>query len=247
MASSKTTKPILTFTIFLVAAGAATAILIHLWSPQRIALANGRHAIENHIAEPADLTTYYGTPASRFDQITAFPAWKAVPRGFQTFLNVPLQIDGMICLWGDGNAKMGLDFPTEVPGIEVNKKFETLYIYHACFFTSPSGTPVYEVVFHYDDGSSLTNEIRYGVDVLDWYANGKTVAAPTGPNSQVAWSGDSVSPGKTQRLRFCLTALENPQPNLKVTSLDLVSSKSRTAGCIMAMTPGKSGLMRSTK
>jgi hypothetical protein len=41
-----------------------------------------------------------------------------------------------------------------------------------------------------------------------------------------------------------VTAIKNPQPSLAVETIDLYSCKSRTAACIMAMTPGKSGLMK---
>ncbi|MEZ6034664.1 MAG: hypothetical protein R3C17_16340 [Planctomycetaceae bacterium] len=53
--------------------------------------------------------------------------------------------------------------------------------------------------------------------------------------------------GDIQSLRFCLTAIENPHPDRKVKSIDLVSSKNQSAGCILAMTLGRSTLMRRTE
>jgi hypothetical protein len=245
MAWTKTRTSIVVGTVVLLALGAATAAFFLLNIPHQITLAGGRRTIANHIAEPVNLTTPYTTPASYFDKITAFPAWTAVPRGFQVFANVPLQIDGMICLWGSGNAAMGLIFPEQITGIEMKRKFETLYIYHASFFASPNGTPVYEVVFRYDDGSSATNQICYGTDVLDWYANrGNKVIGPTGPNAKLAWHGVYSGSGNTQPLRFCLTAVNNPHPAVEVASIDLFSCKSRTAGCIHAFTTGRSGLLK---
>jgi hypothetical protein len=230
----------------LLALAGATMLFIHLRDPHRLALAEGNRAMARHLAEPRDLAAYYQTPASYFDKITRFPAWKAVPRGFQTFDHVPLQIDGMICLWGEGNAKMGLNFPESWTGIQLNQKFETLYVYHASFFSSPAGTPVYDIVFRYADGSSVTNQILYGDDVLDWYANrGRTVIGPTAARSKLAWHGVADLGGnKKQPLRFCLTAVKNPFPATVVTSVDLYSCKSRTAACILAFTPGRAGLMR---
>ncbi len=198
-------------------------------------------------ATPVDLTAYYTTPASRFDQIAGFSGWNSVPRGYQVFDQVPLEIGGMICLWGGGNAqKLNIIFPEQVPGIQLNRKFETLYLYHGAFFKSPAGTPVCEVVFHYEDGSSITNLLRYGDDILDWIAksNADGVIGPTGPNSRLAWVNGSFSPDKNQPLRLCLTALANPKPDRLVTAVDLYSCKSWTAACIMAMTTGQSGLMK---
>lgn len=226
----------------LVAAGIITAIFFRHEIQNRIHLANGRRSIANHSAKLFDMTPYYNCPASYFDKINEFPAWRAVPRGFQTFANVPLQIDGMKCLWGGINAKDGLVFPENLLGIVVNQKFEALYVYHAAFCESRRKTPVYELVFNYEDGSSVTNQVRYGDDILDWFSRrGQTVRPPTGPNSKLAWHGETVD---KQPLRFCLTAMKNPQPSLQVTTIDLYSCKSPSSACILAMTTGRLELMK---
>jgi hypothetical protein len=215
-----------------------------LRDPHRVAAAKRESIIAQQLAEPLEMTGHVQTPASYFKQITQFP-WKYVPIGAQIYCNVPLQIDGMNCLYGEGNARAGLKFPEAMTGIPMNQKFETLYVYHGAFYVSPKGTPVYDLVFRYEDGSSATNEILYGEDVLDWYANGgKKVVGPTGARSRLAWHG-GAGPGEgKQPLRFCLTAVENPNPATTVTSVDLYSCKSQSAACILAMTPGRAGLMR---
>jgi hypothetical protein len=211
----------------LLATSTATVVLFRHAIQHSLTLASGRRAIANHLAVPVDLTAYYTTPASGFARITQFPAWKTVPLGFQVFDHVPLQIDGMFSLWGSGNAKTGLVFPEQVRGIKVK-------------------TPVCEVVFRYEDGSSVTNQMLNGDDFLEWQvSNSQRFARPTGPNSKLAWIGGSYSPKKKNTpLRFCLTAIENPQPSLEATSIDLYSCKSKTAACILAMTAGQSGLMK---
>jgi hypothetical protein len=207
-------------------------------------------AAQKNSASPVDLTANYTTTASQFDQITDFPAWKSVPRGTQAFDQVPLKIDGMFCLWGQGCAqrKPPVVFPEATTGIGINRKFETLYVYHGSFYSSPAGTPVCEVVFHYEDGSTMTNQMLYGNDFLDWRVNisGGTLISPTSSNSRLAWVGGSFSPDKIQPLCFCLTAIENPRPQLLVVSVDFYSLKSRTAAVIMALTTGRSGLMQET-
>jgi len=225
----------------LLTGGTATLLFLHYQDP----LVSGKRAIARHQAAPIDLTAYYSTPASFFDQITAFPAWKSAPRGFEVFDRVPLQIGGQMCLWSTRANSAGLLFPEQFLNIEVNQKFETLYVYHGAFFASPNKTPVCAVVLRYTDGSSVTNQLLYGVDMLDWnYKRGRTGFAPTGPNSQLAWVGGTATPGKKEPLRFCLTAIENPHPDLEVATIDLFSCKNRTAAVIMAMTAGKSGLMK---
>ena len=207
---------------------------------------SGKRTIAHHIATPVNLTAHYFAPASGFNTIAGEPGFKTVPRGFKVFDHVPLQIDGMICLWGQASMQnLGIDFPAEVLGIDVQQKFETLYVYHCGFFDSPGRLPVCEVVFRYKDGSSATNQLLFGSDIINWVANrGKTVIGPASPNSKLAWVGGSYSPGEKQPLRFCLTAIKNPQPALEITFIDLYSCKSRTVACIMAMTTGRSGLMQ---
>jgi hypothetical protein len=60
--------------------------------------------------ELVDLTGYYQIPASVFERIRSHP-WRVVPRGSQTLANVPLAIGGMLCLWGEENAKVGQAYP----------------------------------------------------------------------------------------------------------------------------------------
>ena len=203
-------------------------------------------AIAKEIVTPIDMTANYTTPASYFPKITSFPAWGTVPTGFHVFDNVPLQIDGMICLWGEANAKqLKIIFPEQILGIPLNQKFETLYVYHGAFFTSPAKTPIYEVVFRYADDSSFTNQVLYGEDILDWGANtGRRIVRPSSPNSKLAWVGGSFSAKAKQPVCFCLTAINNPQPSLEVKSIDLYSCKNYSAGCILAMTAGRSGQMK---
>ncbi|HEX9048585.1 MAG TPA: hypothetical protein VF988_16270 [Verrucomicrobiae bacterium] len=213
------------------------------------ARAAGDKVIARGQAAPLAMTNSYQTPASYFDKITSFPAWRTVPRGPQVFNGIPLDIGGMICLWGENNEKkLHLSFPEICPDIAMHQKLETLYVFHGTFFSERNGVPVCAVVFRYSDGSAFTNQLVYGEDMLDWAANrGKRVIGPTNPRSKLAWVGGSFSPDhpeKSGRLRLCLTAVDNPQPDLTVETVDLLSCKSKAAACILAVTPGKGGLMK---
>jgi hypothetical protein len=198
---------------------------------------------ENPQAELLDLTAYYDTFAPNFEN-----EWAVVPSGFQTFCHVPFQIDGFMLLWGAGFPQYGGGTGAEaIVGIPVNRKFEMLYVYHTAIFWSPNNAPVYELVFRYADGKSVTNTIRYGADILDWFANTNSrgrIIGPGGHNSRLAWQGEYSANGKTIPLRFSLTALPNPRPSFEVASIDLYSCKTNSAGCIMAITTGQSGLLK---
>lgn len=244
MALTRTAK----FIVFGVVAAVLFLIALTLFLERQnisghLTIAAGERAIAKHIATPLDLSAQYAQPA--FDQGNGSSYWHHVPWRFQVFDGVPLQIDGLMYLWGQGNAQKGAHFPEEILGIPVNQKFETLYVYHCAFFSSAPGAPVYNLVFRYDDGSSVTNQILYSRDILDFNSKGNQLTPkPSGSNSQLAWVGASFTGDGTHPLRFILTALKNPQPDSMVTSIDLYSCKGRSAGCVLAMTAGKSGLMK---
>ena len=224
--------------VVLLAVAATTVIVFRHKIANQIARAGGRRAIANHTAAPLDLSD---RSASAFNQS---PVWEDTPIGFQVFHHVPLQIDGYQLLWGEGNAQTGGVFPEQVIGIAMNQKFETLYVYHCTFYGSPKNTPVYDLVFRYEDGDSATNTIRYGVDTIDFNTPGKKTVLPSSPNTKVGWVGSSFTTDGKRPLLFSLTAIKNPRPAIKVASIDLFSSKNQSAGIILAMTAGKSGLMK---
>jgi len=242
MARTNTKRAGVYGTVVLLALVLITVIVFRHKIASEFARAGGRRAIANHLAAPLDLNDISDGSASTFHKS---PVWKGAPIGFQVFDHVPLQIDGFQLLWGAGNAESGAVFPEQVLGIAVNRRFETLYVYHCTFFGSTNNTPVYDLVFRYDDDYSVTNTIRYGVDVIDFNTRGSIPdAAPTGTNSKVAWVGGSFTPDGKRPLCFILTAIENPKPFLLVKSIDLYSCKNRSASVILAMTTGKSGLMK---
>ena len=243
MAWTKTNKAIVWGTVWLLLLLVAATLFLQRHNiANRMMVVGGKRAVANHIATPIDLTANYATPASSLEDSSSY--WGEVPWEFQVFHHVPLQIDGVMYLWGAGNAKMGAVFPEQILGIAVNQKFETLYVYHCTFFGSPKNTPVYDLVFRYEDGDSVTNTIRYGVDTLDFNTPGKRTVPPSSPNTKVGWVGSSFTPDGKRPLLFSLTAIKNPQPSLEVISIDLFSSKNQSAGVILAMTSGPSGLMK---
>ena len=170
-----------------------------------------------------------------------------MPRGFQVFDHVPLHIDGIFYLWGEESAVHYHEvFPEQVLGIAISQKFEAIYVYHTTFFTTSNGTPVYSIVFNYADGSSVTNLMRYGNELLNWNLfRNKTYYPPSNPDSKIAWVGGSTQPdNKGSLIRFCLTEVRNPHPELEVKTIDLYSCKSRVSTAIFAMTTGKADLMK---
>jgi hypothetical protein len=244
MAWTRRNKSIVGGAVLLLLLSVATTLFLQRQNiSDWMTLRAGERAVAKHIATPIDLTVHYTSPAFALENSSGY--WGEIPWEFQVFHRVPLQLDGMLCLWGAGNARSGAVYPEQNLGIAVDQQFETLYVYHCTFYNSPKGTPVYDLVFRYEDGDSATNTMHYGIDTLDFNTpGGKNIKGPTGRNTKVAWIGSSFTPDGKHPLLFSLTAVANPRPSAKVTSIDLFSSKNQSAGIIFGMTAGPSTLMK---
>jgi|GEM_PF-3683290 len=196
-------------------------------------------------AQPIDLTRYYHIPAEVLSQSDRFP-WRDVPLGKKTLGNVPLEIGGHLTLWGAANARRGANYQEAVTGIEVDRRLESLYVCHVAFFPSDDGTPMLKVVLQYDDGTSAEHEVCYGTDVRDWYASKSGTNETTEPRSKRVWHGPSSldKSNPPQELQFFMTELKNPDPQRLVKTIDLISLKSQSAPCIMAISTGPAGQIK---
>ena len=193
-------KVALSGSVALLALVAVILILCRHKIANQIILAGGKRAIARHIVTPVDLTDRYIASADQFDTMQT-KGWRSVPRWFQVYAHVPFNVEGIVCLWGGTSAKGGLPLPEAATDIAVNQKFQTLYAYHAAFFASPANTPVYDVVFHYGDDSSATNEVLYGADVLDWNVKrSRTAKGPTGARSRLGVAGRDVHARKKRSI-----------------------------------------------
>jgi hypothetical protein len=204
-------------------------------------------------AIPLDMRTHVRTKAEGFANITAFPSWQLAPTGFQSYHNIPFYVDGFFNLWGPHHKRT----PEYVEGIEINQAFETLYVFHGTWYDADEGVPVYDIVFRYEDEAIETDTVLYGTDVLDWnfsYGNfgSEVIHEPTGPRARLGWhseherspgTGQAIVTDKKYPICFCITAIENPRPTARVSSLDFVTRKSECTAVVMALTIGKSGLM----
>jgi hypothetical protein len=193
---------------------------------------------------PLDLSKTLGMKAENFAKSKAHP-WPAVPRGEQTFAGIPVKIQGATMTFGQRNADNGLKYPEKVTGIPCGQKFESLYIVHAAFYPGESGEPAFQVVLDYPGDEKQTDAILCGEDTLDWYVKeGEETLGPSAKRSTLAWTGTGKSGQRDQAVRFCITEIKNKYPDRIVETIDLVSATNQTAGCILAITLGKSGLLK---
>lgn len=191
-----------------------------------------------------DLTKYLVIKPAQFKKFKRYP-WAVTPLGKQTFAGVPLEIQGATILWGKRNADNGQIYPKTHTGIPVGHKFETLYILHSVFFEAAAGEPSFYTVINFAGGKKQSDEICCGEDSKDWWVNDPNEKlGPSNKRSTLAWKGTGKANGRDQDVRFCLTAIDNLQPDSVVTTIDLVSSEKQSAGVILAITLGKSGMLK---
>jgi hypothetical protein len=193
---------------------------------------------------PLDLSKHLRMKAENFEKSKGHP-WPVVPRGEQVFAGIPVNIQGSTMTFGQSNANNGLKYPEKVTGIPCQLKFETLYIVHTAFYAGAAGEPAFEVVLNYPNDENQTDTILCGEDTLDWYVKeGEEKLAPSAKRSALAWTGTGKSGQRDQTVRFCITAIDNKYPDRVVETIDLVSPKNQTAGCVIAVTVGKKGLLK---
>jgi hypothetical protein len=193
---------------------------------------------------PLDMSKTLNMKAEIFEKVKRYP-WPAVPRGSQTFAGVPVEIQGATMTFGQRNADNGLKYPEAITGIPCGQKFETLYIVHGAFYEAASGEPAFDVVLNYAGDEKQTDTILCGEDTRDWYIKeGEEALGPSAKRSTLAWKGTGKSGMRDQDIRFCITAIDNKYPDRVVETIDLVSPKKQTAGCILAITVGKRGLLK---
>src|SRR5262249_20288295 len=109
-----------------------------------------------------------------------------------------------------------------------------LHVLHGTGYTVDDGTAIARYVVHYADKSTETIEVVYGTDVRDWwYQEGDK--EPT--RGKVVWKGSNEavkSSGRSLWL-FSLT-WKNPKPDRKIATIDYISTLTRSAPFLVAMT-----------
>jgi beta-lactamase regulating signal transducer with metallopeptidase domain len=152
--------------------------------------------------------------------------------GRHDLAGVPFEINGVVQLSGQG---LGRAFPDAVRGIKLGRSFHKLHLLHACAGKEEAGTEVASIVVHYQDGSVQATPIRYGERVRDWcFWEFEPVSDP---NTAMAWTGDNLSVrAQNGSLRLYRTTWINPRPQAPVAGVDYVSSQSKSAPFMVALT-----------
>jgi hypothetical protein len=163
----------------------------------------------------------------------------------KTLKGIPFRLDGVV-LVGPGasvNGFTGESIPVakEVKGIPVGRKAQELHFLHSTNWFAPKDTKIAAYVVNYADGSKAEIPIRYGVDVLDWWA--VPMDADRGASvteGLVAWTGTNaatVRSGPELQIRLFLKTWKNPHPDQEIKTLDVVAGEYKGGGMNGAPAP----------
>jgi hypothetical protein len=146
--------------------------------------------------------------------------------GILTLAGVQFRTEGVVVV-GPGQTESRLtngpvDVPEEVEGIPIGRKARRLYFLHGTHFWTDPGTRIGAYVVHYQGGTRAEIPIRYGEDVLDWWAHPGAGSGPA--ESQVVWTGRNDAASRNGvGIRLFMKTWVNPHPERVIESLDMVT------------------------
>lgn len=227
-----------------------------VWPDERKAKADAirsRQAVNETVnATKIDLRPYINTKPSQ-----APLGWKGdnrdnlaeLPTGTNIYGGVPFDVQGAIYLNGGWleHYHKEKDYPVKVPGIVIGQPCSRLHLFHGASCVGPKdyGKAIAKLVLNYSNGSRREIPIIAGVHVWDWWAmlfntgvislNGKTTGTATEP----AWTGSNPYLRKwwpDGSLVLYRTTLDNPQPNVTLSSIDYVSAGTMAVPFMVGLT-----------
>jgi hypothetical protein len=144
---------------------------------------------------------------------------KSLKTGKQKLGDVEFEIGEGVLQLGSANVA---GKPSKVEGIKVGRTFKKLHLLHATGYSTDEGAVIAKYVIHYDDKTTAEIEVKFGEDVVDWWAYPDR-AGPT--KGKVAWESENeASKGFEAKIRLYLKTWENPKPDKKVASIDFVAT-----------------------
>jgi WD40 repeat protein len=129
------------------------------------------------------------------------------------------------------------DDPVRVDTIRVRQDAVRLHLLLGTFAPEADGTVIGRLRLHYDDGESRPLDLVYGRDVRDWWFDPTKTDTETTDRAKIVWTGlNPVANEYGRRLRLYLNTRENPRPGVKISSFDFVSTMSKSAPFLIALT-----------
>lgn len=129
-------------------------------------------------------------------------------------------------------------YPPNVSAIPVRQFCRRLHFLHGLGWAEAEETPVARYVVHFADGESTTLDVIYGRDVRNWQFSPEIEAAEQG-GAEPAWKGPQARWKEHYPkwgVRLYTLSWTNPRPEVEIRSLDLVSTLTKSAPFVIAIT-----------
>lgn len=226
---------------------------LHTWPKERKLEAErikGRQQTDETVnATPINLRPYVNA------KLTDAPVcWKGnnanslaeLPEGKNIYAGVPFDVGGQIQLNGGWLKRYGKNYPAQVGDIRIDRACAKLHLLHGDNFIiyTNFGTVVAKLVLHYADSSTRELNLVAGEQSFDWWAPLFKTGVPDSylkpaPGTERAWTGSNAHIRKFQpelSLVLYKTTFDNPQPAVKLASVDFVSTETVTCPFLVGLT-----------
>jgi WD40 repeat protein/serine/threonine protein kinase len=205
------------------------------WPTREVSATQNQIDLSSHYNALLDFPWDLVTHEAYFDNDLA-----NLPTGTLTLANVTFDVRGLIRLNAATNANLrgaiSIAFPQIVQGIRVAASCKRIQVLHGTEDSVPAGTVLYRIVLRYADESQREVPVLYGRDVRQWWEMDNDVN-PESDRGIIAWRGTNPAVAERGgRLRLYLTTFGNPRPEAEVTSIYLISSQTRAAPFVIAIT-----------
>jgi len=178
--------------------------------------------------------------------------FQALPGGTQIYGGIEFWLQGLIQLQGGATRDEehhNFRTRTVVPLDETNltggtarvmqrgKNIATVYLLGATRFNGwRPGETFAEMILHYAGGSVSRTELKYNVDLRDWWRTPyENPSQLPGPRTRVAWSGPNPA-NQGQTLRLYRIAFVNPHPEKVIRSIEFASAMAYPSLFVAALT-----------
>jgi eukaryotic-like serine/threonine-protein kinase len=168
----------------------------------------------------------------------------SLPSGAQEIGGVRFDVRGIVQLASTFLAEFRPDYPDTVTGIPIEQVAAKLHFLHGTGWSTGEpeegerGVEIARYVIHYADGQTTEAPVRYAEDVRNWQFMPETDAMERG-GAQPVWKGPQErwrESWSKAGVRLYLKTWVNPRPNVRIESLDFVSTFTASAPFLLAIT-----------
>jgi hypothetical protein len=158
-----------------------------------------------------------------------------LPEGKHIYAGVPFDVGGQIQLMGGWLKHFDKTYPAQVGDIPIGRNCAKIHLLHGDNYLvyENFGTVVSKLVLHYADGSTRELKLVAGEQSFDWWFPLFKSGIPEryfkmAPGTERAWTGSNPYVRKFQpeySLILYKTTFDNPQPEVKISTVDFVSTE----------------------